>query len=208
MTMNVSGEVVKQLRLKHGWTQEHLAHLANMNVRTVQRVERNGICDLETRSALAAVFRIDVAQLDGGRKIEQSLSGTPKRPLIYQRIESGQQLVDVFAGAQAYRITNEEPRSGEDTQYIAWVVDHIKDTSEIWDEMELGARVEATFEFTGLLKELDEKGLRLLGLKTKAKMTAPPSIPGTPEPAVIKVANLHVAYADSHKVFVLDPTAT
>jgi ribosome-binding protein aMBF1 (putative translation factor) len=72
MNMNISGENVKRLRLEHGWSQEHLASLSGRNVRTIQRVEKSGICDLETRSALAAVFEIEATQLDGTKKIEQA----------------------------------------------------------------------------------------------------------------------------------------
>jgi len=72
MNMNISGEIIKRLRIERGWTQEHLAHLASVSARTIQRVEKTGICDLETRSALAAVFQVNATQLDGEKKIEQT----------------------------------------------------------------------------------------------------------------------------------------
>ena len=53
--MNISGENVKCMRIARGWSQEHLAALASLSVRTIQRVEKSGMCDLETRSALASV---------------------------------------------------------------------------------------------------------------------------------------------------------
>ncbi|HDT6507567.1 TPA: helix-turn-helix domain-containing protein [Klebsiella aerogenes] len=54
---------VKQLRLQRAWSQEQLAELAGVSVRTIQRLENGDRPGLETLSALAAVFEINVAEL-------------------------------------------------------------------------------------------------------------------------------------------------
>ncbi|EPL3844590.1 helix-turn-helix domain-containing protein [Klebsiella aerogenes] len=54
---------VKQLRLQRAWSQEQLAELAGVSVRTIQRIENGDRPGLETLSALAAVFEINVAEL-------------------------------------------------------------------------------------------------------------------------------------------------
>lgn len=207
MPMTISREVVRQLRVKRGWTQEHLAQIANVNVRTIQRVEKTGLCDLETRSALASVFQVDLDQLDGGKKIEQATQNSAKRPLIYQRLESGRNIVDIFADADAYRFTNEDPRSKEDADFIAQLVAQINDYSEAWNDIDPGDRVSAMYELGENLKDLEAHGFRLFGLRTKAKMSPPPSIPDA-KPALLRIANFHVAYADSNKIIVLDPNAS
>ncbi len=53
---------VKQLRLQRAWSQEQLAELAGVSVRTIQRLENGDRPGLETLSALAAVFEINVAE--------------------------------------------------------------------------------------------------------------------------------------------------
>lgn len=206
MPMNISPDVVKQLRIKRGWTQEHLADVANVNVRTIQRIEKSGVCDIETRSALASVFQVDVQQIDGEKKIEQATPNSRKRPLTYQRIVSGQGIVDIFTDAHAYRFTNEEPRSKEDAEYIAWFVNHVKDYSEAWSDIELGDRITATYEFGENLKDFEAQGFHLFGLRTKMKANPPPSAPSA-ESDYLRVANFHVAYGDSNKIFVLNPSA-
>ncbi len=55
--------LVRKLRLDRGWSQEVLAELTGLSVRTIQRIERGGNASLETLSALAAVFEVDVATL-------------------------------------------------------------------------------------------------------------------------------------------------
>ncbi|WP_058911572.1 2TM domain-containing protein [Entomohabitans teleogrylli] len=54
---------VRALRLSRAWSQEHLAELASLSVRTIQRIENGGQASLETLSAIAAVFGLNVADL-------------------------------------------------------------------------------------------------------------------------------------------------
>lgn len=58
--------IVRKLRIERGWTQEHLAQLAGLSVRSIQRIERGASCSLETRNALAAVFEVGRSMLDSG----------------------------------------------------------------------------------------------------------------------------------------------
>jgi transcriptional regulator with XRE-family HTH domain len=52
--------IVRKLRLRNGWSQDQLAELADVSVRTIQRVERGHKPSLETAKALAAVFEVNV----------------------------------------------------------------------------------------------------------------------------------------------------
>lgn len=51
--------LVQKLRLQRGWSQEDLADLCALGVRTIQRVERGQTASAETLKALAAVFEVD-----------------------------------------------------------------------------------------------------------------------------------------------------
>ena len=52
--------IVRKLRLRKGWSQDQLAELTDVSVRTIQRIERGHKPSLETANALAAVFEVDV----------------------------------------------------------------------------------------------------------------------------------------------------
>lgn len=56
--MEISSECVRQARLKRGWTQQQLAEIADLSLRTVQRVENQSVASNETVSALSAVLEI------------------------------------------------------------------------------------------------------------------------------------------------------
>ena len=54
---------MKSLRLTRHWSQEQLAQLSNLNVRTIQRIEKGEGAGLETLKSLASVFEISVDEL-------------------------------------------------------------------------------------------------------------------------------------------------
>jgi transcriptional regulator with XRE-family HTH domain len=71
-----TGTLVQKLRLQHGWSQEDLAELCALSVRTIQRIERGGAASAESLKALAAVFEIDLASL------REPAMDQPRAPVI------------------------------------------------------------------------------------------------------------------------------
>ncbi len=61
--MQLNPQLIKQLRTERGWTQQQLAEICAISLRTVQRVELQGLGSLETCKALATAFSIERAQL-------------------------------------------------------------------------------------------------------------------------------------------------
>nr|WP_315221393.1 helix-turn-helix transcriptional regulator [uncultured Duganella sp.] len=61
--MKLSAKTIKRLRAERAWSQEQLAEIADVSLRTIQRVEADGSASRETRMALAAAFDIDVRDL-------------------------------------------------------------------------------------------------------------------------------------------------
>jgi len=52
--------ILRKLRLQRGWSQEQVAEVTDLSVRTIQRIERGGQASLESAKALAAVFQVEV----------------------------------------------------------------------------------------------------------------------------------------------------
>jgi transcriptional regulator with XRE-family HTH domain len=82
MNMNVDRELVRRLRLNKSWSQEKLADEAGVSLRTVQRIEADGVASHQTCRAIAKALGIQPAELrDGGtskpRQMEQ-----PARSLV------------------------------------------------------------------------------------------------------------------------------
>jgi transcriptional regulator with XRE-family HTH domain len=61
--MQLNADKIKKLRADHGWTQQQLAEICTLSLRTIQRVELQGIASIETSKALAAAFSVETASL-------------------------------------------------------------------------------------------------------------------------------------------------
>ena len=73
--------IVRKLRLQRGWSQDQLATMTGLSVRTIQRIEQGQQPGLESLKALASVFELDVAQLDGSEQQEREMRGMERDAL-------------------------------------------------------------------------------------------------------------------------------
>ena len=55
--------LIQKLRLQRGWSQQQLADLSGLSVRTIQRLEQGHSASVESLKSLAAVFEIDFSEL-------------------------------------------------------------------------------------------------------------------------------------------------
>jgi len=63
MKFNPDSAKIKRWREERQWSQEHLAGLAGIGTRTVQRIENGEAASYESVMALAAAFNVDVVAL-------------------------------------------------------------------------------------------------------------------------------------------------
>lgn len=61
--MKIDSNLVKKHREARAWSQDHLAKVSGLSLRTIQRVEAEGSASAETKMALASVFAIGVEEL-------------------------------------------------------------------------------------------------------------------------------------------------
>lgn len=67
--MKVSSDLVRRLRNERGWSQEQLSAAAGLSLRTIQRVEGEGVASRETKVCLAAVFGVGLDALSGEQPV-------------------------------------------------------------------------------------------------------------------------------------------
>ena len=61
--MLIDKDSIKNARQTRGWTQQQLADICDINIRTIQRLEKTGVASMETTKALASVLEATVAEL-------------------------------------------------------------------------------------------------------------------------------------------------
>lgn len=72
--MQLNALFIRELRTERGWTQQQLADICDLSLRTIQRVELHGIASLETSKALASAFEMERALLQQASATEQEPS--------------------------------------------------------------------------------------------------------------------------------------
>ena len=70
MQFRPDAEKIKRWREERLWSQEHLADLAGLGLRTVQRIENGDSASRDSVMALAAAFNVDAAALTINEKTE------------------------------------------------------------------------------------------------------------------------------------------
>ena len=61
--MKISSSIVRRLRTERGWSQDQLAIASGLSLRTIQRVEAEGIASMDTAVSLAATYEIRLIEL-------------------------------------------------------------------------------------------------------------------------------------------------
>ena len=73
MEMQIDSSVIRSERENRAWSQEHLAKLTGLGLRTIQRIEATGAASYESASALASVLSIPVTNLKAAEPTKQPL---------------------------------------------------------------------------------------------------------------------------------------
>lgn len=82
MEMKIDRSLIRKQRLAKSWSQEMLAEKSGLHLRTVQRVETNGVASLHTRRAIATALGIEPHELDAadGEDAPETITARQIRP--------------------------------------------------------------------------------------------------------------------------------
>lgn len=163
MKTKVNAQKIKEFREQRGWSQNQLADMANISLRTIQRMEKDGSCSIESVKSLAAVFEIDFKDLlleEDSKKFE----GVD----FLLRIEHGKQLADLIGGKHAFDFDFELAIKDKDLiELIYNLFQNVSDYNDIWEDIEYGGRTEAITFFQELINKLERNSLWVFGGVTK-----------------------------------------
>ncbi|MEM1175927.1 MAG: helix-turn-helix transcriptional regulator [Pseudomonadota bacterium] len=148
MTAKIDAEKVRSERNRRAWTQEHLAEVSGLALRTVQRIEKTGSASTESTRALACCFEMSPSDLVVSSKLEHR-SGRAKlqlRPAFMAAALATLALVSFsitrFAVAEDITLSFHTVVTAQDDVY-----EHI-------GEMSIGDGEESQFQMDGIFKEL------------------------------------------------------
>ncbi|WP_368506774.1 2TM domain-containing protein [Colwellia sp. 1_MG-2023] len=79
--------IVRKLRIQKGWSQEQLAQFSGLSVRTIQRIERGKTAGLESLKSLAAVFEVNIQDLQQETVMDTKTNLSDKEVEIIEHVK-------------------------------------------------------------------------------------------------------------------------
>lgn len=183
--------LVKLMRDSKKWTQEQLAEISNLNIRTIQRVENATSASFDTRRALARAF--GATDIDCFNKahvfptpeeIEESVQRAEKEYLTLDAndLKDGRQVGNLAEWSSCDMCTCDYELSSDAQQAYAELLDYFRDfrdSSDCFNEVD---KLNIYDDFNDLLKVIDIHGFcvkfakRILTLSAKNEGEEPLSM--------------------------------
>lgn len=173
--------VVRTFREIHTWSQEQLAEIAGISVRTVQRVEEGQPASLDSRRSLAAAFGfedIDAFNKPYAIPTPEQMAAQKERfdkenvTLKVERVETGKQLARLTSSCHASLFTEAIDLSRKAEELLAQVSDYCRDYADSAELYSASDKLEVYDEMGAYIAGLADEGVclaaatRAVALKT------------------------------------------
>jgi transcriptional regulator with XRE-family HTH domain len=161
---------VVMFRKQRGWTQETLAELTKLNVRTIQRIEKGESAGPDARRALAVAFEledIDIFNRPVQHPDEAALKEEYERikketiTLVLKKVTDGRQLREMSELAQACQFNAIEDLPEESERCFAELQDYLQDYACIYKEYTAIQKLTVNTELQEMLDRLEREGVSL-----------------------------------------------
>lgn len=152
-------KLVKKLREERGWPQSQLAVVADVNLRTIQRLEKDGSASLHTLQGIAQALEIDVKLLNSPTAALQ------KRTHLMPRLIQGNDFAEIFRGADQFQFEHDEADSEKSLSFMTSILNELKASLVRWHDGDLAERVRIESVLSDAIKQMEVHGFYLFGIK-------------------------------------------
>lgn len=187
-------KLIKKMREERAWPQSQLADVADINLRTVQRVEKDGTASLETLMAIANAFEIDVKQLSPASLSKNSRELEPKKVYLLPRLVSGKNLVNIIGGADLYQVEHDAADDIGADNAMAAILNEVKKDIVRYYDADPARKLEIELELSQEIKGLEAYGFYFFGVKREI-----PRIIGKRTTQVM-MCTIYMSHSDSPKI--------
>lgn len=157
-------KLIKKERQERAWTQTQLAEIAGVNLRTIQRIEKDGVASFETLMAVANAFGIDVRELNQSLVDNQKVNSQRK---VYHlpRLITGRHLTNVIEGADQFQFEHDEDNDPRSINAMKDILRLLKgDVVRLYDADPV-EKLNVEAELSQEIKGLEDWGYYLFGIK-------------------------------------------
>ncbi len=107
LNLKINRKLLRDRRTANGWTQEKLAEVSGVHVRTIQRIENDGVASIQTISAIGKALDLELSEMR-----------VPEGPGSDSEMPSPEEL----ASAQAYAKALQRINNMESLSWIGWTL--------------------------------------------------------------------------------------
>ena len=113
---------IKRWREERRWSQEHLADLAGLGLRTIQRIENGDPASDESLKALAAAYNVDVVALsiNQDEAAAEAVAAQNAKTRAALRLSFWIHLASFVLGAVVFLVINVATRSNQMIEPLLW----------------------------------------------------------------------------------------
>lgn len=171
--------MVLHLRKENGWTQETLAELARVSVRTVQRLEEGLPSSGDTRRAIAGAFRFEDLDtfskpwpLPNIEKLKEESARIERETVSVEvlQITKGKQLRELAEQSDSCLITSIDETDDEVDALMAVLQEHFVEYGDCHDLYSQTGKLEVNQHFQEQINELATKGVGLVGGRRRVRL--------------------------------------
>lgn len=165
MAKNVGrAKFVKKARHERAWPQAQLAKVADVNLRTIQRLEKDGCASFHTLQGVAQAFGIDVRELNPTSSTKEQASSQKKVHLM-PRLVSGKNLTHVVTGSDQFQLEHDDDDDQRSINAMKDILELLKgDVVRLYDADPV-QRLDIEAELSLEIKGLEKHGYYIFGLK-------------------------------------------
>ncbi len=161
----VRAKFVKKARLERAWSQSQLAGAAEVNLRTIQRLEKDGAASFETLMGVAQAFEIDVKELNSISNASSPQQKSQSKIQFMPRLTSGKNLADIVLGSDQFQVEHDDDNDPRSIAAMKDILNLLKgDVVRLYDADPV-ERLNVQAELSQEIKGLEDHGYFLFGIK-------------------------------------------
>jgi transcriptional regulator with XRE-family HTH domain len=154
---------VRELRKAQALSQDHLARLADVDIRTIQRLERGEPTSAETLMAIAAVLKTDIKRLSASLVAEDA--PVPKHTDLLPKLTSGKEFSDIALGTDHFQFHHDEDTDPRSVRAMKGVLEFLKQDLVRLHDAALKERLNVEGELSIALRGIETWGYHLFGIR-------------------------------------------
>lgn len=156
-------KLVKREREERAWPQRQLAEVAGVNLRTIQRLERDGTASFDTLMGVAQAFNMDVKQLSPTSRTKEDKP--QKKVHLLPCLISGKDFSNIIYGADQFQVEHDHADDPVALNFMIKAVNGLKAEIVRWHDADLAGKLKVELFLSKAIKEIEEGGFYLFGTK-------------------------------------------